>query len=266
MNFILCIKLMFMSPEQLQYSVRRSRRARNLLLKISVSAGLEVVVPERARIDSKTIERFVRSRSEWIQRTLKRFEKMQEKAALLEKSEQGGDRFSEPVKMADLSFPDRIDLPGIGEKRTVIYLSGRPNSLSYSDNGMELILDGCLDDDLRKQVMSEWLSGLARITLVPRIRKLACMMDLGSLNKVFIRRQKTRWGSCSAAGNINLNYKLLLLPEKLLYYVMVHELCHLVHLNHSAAFWRLVARYVPDYRGCEKELKIQAYRKYPWLD
>ena len=74
-------------------------------------------------------------------------------------------------------------------------------------------------------------------------------------NKVSIRNQKTRWGSCSAKGNINFNYKIALLPERSADYIIVHELCHLGEFNHSRKFWDLVAEAIPDYRQIRGELK-----------
>ena len=74
--------------------------------------------------------------------------------------------------------------------------------------------------------------------------------------RITIRNQRTRWGSCSAKGNLNFNLLLLLAPSEVLDYVVVHELCHLLHMDHSAAFWREVARVLPDFRQREKWLKI----------
>lgn len=79
-----------------------------------------------------------------------------------------------------------------------------------------------------------------------------------SYNKIFIRNQKTRWGSCSNKGNLNFNYKILFLPPALRDYVIVHELCHLKEFNHSQKFWRLVAVSVPNYSVVRRELKRHA--------
>ncbi|MFC1617711.1 M48 family metallopeptidase [Patescibacteria group bacterium] len=74
-------------------------------------------------------------------------------------------------------------------------------------------------------------------------------------NRISIRNQRTRWGSCSRRKNLNFNYKLLLLPRELADYIVVHELCHLAELNHSARFWKLVARVVPEHRELRKKLR-----------
>jgi len=76
-----------------------------------------------------------------------------------------------------------------------------------------------------------------------------------SFNKINIKNQKTRWGSCSRKRNLNFNYKIALLPSRLSDYIIVHELCHLREFNHSKKFWELVARAVPDYWKIRDDLK-----------
>jgi len=76
-----------------------------------------------------------------------------------------------------------------------------------------------------------------------------------SYNKIFIRNQKRQWGSCSEKGNLNFNFKLLYLPQHLLDYIVVHELCHLKELNHSKKFWSLVKIAAPNYKELREELK-----------
>ncbi|MCK5285745.1 MAG: M48 family metallopeptidase [Candidatus Pacebacteria bacterium] len=81
-------------------------------------------------------------------------------------------------------------------------------------------------------------------------------------NKISIKNQKTRWGSCSKKGNLNFNYKIALLPEKISDYIIVHELCHLKEFNHSKKFWNLVAKAIPDYLEIKKDLKKSGYQFY----
>lgn len=77
----------------------------------------------------------------------------------------------------------------------------------------------------------------------------------GQYQKITIRDQKTRWGSCSSSGTLSFNYRLMLAPPRVLDYVVVHELCHLTHMNHSAAFWEMVASILPDYKEYRKWLR-----------
>lgn len=76
------------------------------------------------------------------------------------------------------------------------------------------------------------------------------------VNKINIKNQKTRWGSCSRKGNLNFNYKIALLPKEMSDYIVVHELCHLKEFNHSQKFWNLVAKATPNYLEIKKEFKL----------
>lgn len=78
--------------------------------------------------------------------------------------------------------------------------------------------------------------------------------------RVAIRNQKTRWGSCSKKGNLNFNYKIVLLTPKQADYIIVHELCHLKEFNHSQRFWDLVAKAVPDYKEVRHSLRNNSLR------
>ena len=94
----------------------------------------------------------------------------------------------------------------------------------------------------------------AKETITKRVSYFARLMGV-SYRNITIREQKTRWGSCSSAGNVNFNYQLYYLPDELLDYVVVHELAHRRHMDHSKEFWSEVARYCPDYRARRKQLK-----------
>ena len=77
----------------------------------------------------------------------------------------------------------------------------------------------------------------------------------GSYTSVTIRDQKTRWGSCSSRGTLSFNYRLIFAPPAVLDYVVVHELCHLTHMNHSKEFWNMVGSVMPDYKTHKKWLR-----------
>lgn len=73
--------------------------------------------------------------------------------------------------------------------------------------------------------------------------------------KITIRQQSSRWGSCSSKGNLNFNCLLMLTPDEIIDYVVVHELCHRIYMNHSKAFWNEVGKVIPDYKRRERWLK-----------
>lgn len=78
-------------------------------------------------------------------------------------------------------------------------------------------------------------------------------------NKINIKNQRTKWGSCSKKGNLNFNYKIALMPERIADYIIIHELCHLKEFNHSGKFWNLVAEFMPDYLKIKEELKNKGF-------
>ena len=97
------------------------------------------------------------------------------------------------------------------------------------------------EDELRALIAQ------AKEDLIPLVAYYATQVGV-SYNRITIRRQKSRWGSCSAKGNLNFNCLLMLTPDHIVDYVVVHELCHRLEMNHSPAFWAQVERVLPDYR------------------
>lgn len=98
----------------------------------------------------------------------------------------------------------------------------------------------------------------ARLFVHKKILQLNVFYNF-TYNEVRIKNQTTLWGSCSRKGNLNFNYKIIHLPEKLADYIVVHELCHLKELNHGKEFWTLVAKRVPDYKKLREELRATSF-------
>jgi predicted metal-dependent hydrolase len=96
----------------------------------------------------------------------------------------------------------------------------------------------------------------ARTLVTERLEYFSTVHDF-EYNRVSIRNQKTRWGSCSTKGNLNFNYKIFFLPPHMRDYIIVHELCHLKEFNHSRNFWDLVEEICPDCFEIRKELRKQ---------
>lgn len=112
-----------------------------------------------------------------------------------------------------------------------------------------------------RALLRAWLAACGREYLVPWLRQCAQKAGI-DYRKTQVRGQKTRWGSCSARGTISLNYCLLFLDRELVEYLLFHELCHRVHFNHSARYWKLVGRLVPEYRQLDRRLG-EAWREVP---
>ena len=100
----------------------------------------------------------------------------------------------------------------------------------------------------------DWLKDAAKEDLPPRVARLAAQMGI-SYGRITVRSQQSRWGSCSAQGNLNFNCLLMLCPEEVRDYVVIHELCHRKEMNHSSAFWAEVEKFCPDFRSHRQWLK-----------
>lgn len=97
----------------------------------------------------------------------------------------------------------------------------------------------------------------ARLLIEQRVAYYADRMGI-AYGRISMRNQRTRWGSCSSDGNLNFNCRLLYMPLELVDYVVIHELAHRRHMNHSADFWNEVEKYLPDYK--ERRERLKQYR------
>lgn len=135
-----------------------------------------------------------------------------------------------------------------------------------------LLPGGCQDRTEVKRKIEEWYLSQGKIIfperaahydpLVAKAAESAGRPKIGPINRITIRNQKTRWGSCSGKGNLNFNWRLLMAPIEVLDYVVVHELCHLVYMNHSREFWQMVEQILPEAGQYRKWLK----NNYIYLD
>ncbi len=128
-----------------------------------------------------------------------------------------------------------------------IRVVGRPPDVGNEDQETDI-------EQWVKTSVEQWYKKQAKDYLVKRTTLWAQRMGT-SFARISIRDQATRWGSCSTKGNLNFNWKLVLLPEELADYVVVHELGHRFHMDHSSDFWGVVEDYLPDYKQRRKLLK-----------
>lgn len=105
-----------------------------------------------------------------------------------------------------------------------------------------------------QKVLERFLVRLARRRLPARCEELSALTGI-DFSRVFIRNQRTRWGSSSGKGNVSFNWRAIMVPPEVQDYLIIHELAHQVHLNHSKAFWKVVERWCPDYRSANRWLR-----------
>ena len=226
------------------FSVRESGRAKRLSIKVYPRGRVEVVVPRRTR--PADVEAFVESHREWIREARARFA-----------AEHPPEAFS---------LPDSVHLPGIGRSFCMRYDRDDSSAkVRYRVSGNTVILSGrTADETLCVKALKRWLTALAKKEYLPRLRSLSALTN-NSFRRMHVRGQKTCWGSHSSSGTISLNYCLMFLSPAHLRYVMVHELCHARHMNHSQRFWRLVSSFEPQYRKLDRELN-NSWKQIPvWV-
>ncbi|MEL6649555.1 MAG: SprT family zinc-dependent metalloprotease [Bacteroidota bacterium] len=150
-------------------------------------------------------------------------------------------------------------LPFLGEGYQLIRTQGPRRKIERSAESRQIHLTLQAQDEDWKAFLRESLKLLAKDILPDRTFALAKATE-STVNKIFIKGQKTRWGSCSNLSNVNLNWHMIFMPPPLIDYVIIHELMHLRELNHSPKFWAWVERYYPNYKQAEKEI-----RQYEWM-
>lgn len=229
------------------YSVRVSPRAKNIIIKLIPDKGIEVVLPKGA--NRRDVPYFLEKRRKWIEVNIC-------------KLKQKGFSLTPP----ELVLPDEICFAASGKVFSIRRVKNCSSGLRMRRNVNKLLLSGenwSPEEEL--ELLTGFVRSEARGFLVPELKKLSEELNL-PFSKVFIRAQRKRWGSCSSKGNINLNMKLMFLPYRLMRYVLIHELCHTVHLNHSAKYWRLVKMVEPNVEALEREL-AEAGRLVPaWMN
>ena len=167
---------------------------------------------------------------------------------------------------SDESRPTSIQLPAIGRHYAAEYEHAGEDAARVRVVGESmLVVSGPLHNDRAiASLLRAWLAELAHRQLAAQLAKVAeeCGLRYG---RAQVRRQRTRWGSCSASGTISLNVCLLFLRPQVVRYLLVHELCHTRHMNHSAKFWALVESFEPDYGALDQEL-LRGWQSVPgWM-
>jgi len=209
---------------EISYKYRFSSKAQRLRLQISLGNELEVILPRGYEL--KEAENFILTKSKWIKKHLS----------------------FQPVKKKNYYyFGNRITI------RQEFALFIKKHIIRLEKDELKIISPENSNIELNK-LYNTWLRNQAKEYLPERAAELANQFGF-SINKISVRKQKTRWGSYSSQGNISFNFLLLGYTKEVIDYVIIHELCHSKEMNHSEDFWTLVKRFCPRFMTLRQELK-----------
>ena len=224
-----------------EYTIRESQRAKRVILKVSEQNGLEVVVPRG--FSRRRLPEILKEKESWIETQLQQIKEV-------------------PAPTA----PEYIDLRAMDQRWQVCYRGRSDGRFVLREAAPNVLLVERDAGDVQgiASVLDRWLHLKAQACLVPWLRKVSREFDI-PFNKATVRGQTTRWASCSKLGNISLNRSLLLLPERLVRHVFLHELCHIKQLDHSPKFWSLFGEIESNYKSLEAEVKNADNYVPPWV-
>jgi len=227
------------------YVVRYSKRAKRLSLNVISGKGLEVILP--VRCSERHIVPFLEQQRQWVEKHLVK-------------------ALYNPTKESAEALPHSLLLRSVDETWAVEYIDSVQRAKIITCPDEELVLLGNIEDKLTcRRLLIKWLKNKATFYLKDYLQQLSLETEL-SYNRFSLRGQKNRWGSCGADKSITLNYKLIFLPTDIVRYVIIHELCHTVYLDHSENFWQLVTSFVPNYRKLKQRLNNEAHLIPRWIN
>lgn len=222
------------------YQIVQSKRSKRVYLKMCRRHGLRVVVPRR--FNQKQIP------------------------ALIEKSQLWIEQMWLKIQPVDISLPEELQLLAINQTWNVDYeMADRKNFNTKEVGDRRLKIMGDISQQLSVLVvLKKWLKRQAELYLTARLDALCTMTGL-TYTALSIGNANTRWGSCSTKKKISLSLKLLFLPTAVVDYVLLHELCHTVHFNHSKSFWTLLSSFNTNHHELRKALKQYSATMPVWL-
>lgn len=209
----------------MELNIVHAINARARSLKLSVLPSGEIKVTRPRFVPLRRAEQFVKDQHDWISQQLQRH------------------TISKQALNID---SDQILYFGKVVHITAQFSPDLPSGVQISE--AELIINPVLNAEHSIQnMLNRFLKQQGSRYILQRLQVFGQKMNI-QFEKVVFREQKSRWGSCSHRGNLNFNWRLVHAPEEVIDYVIVHELAHRVHFNHSPGFWKLVERFAPEYR------------------
>lgn len=210
------------------------RRRKTMAIRVEPSRTVTVFAPMGS--SRKDIIKNVQKSAPWIVKKLQAFNSVE---PYRPKQFVNGERFL----YLGTEYPLKIT-PSASLKRAAVRLEADVIEVRI-DEGEEAAI---------KEALEKWYRKEAKRIIPERVEHYRSIIGK-TPGRVVVKEQKKRWGSCSSRGNLNFNWKIVMAPLPVLDYIVVHEMCHLIHLNHSREFWSLVERILPDYLRCKDWLQ-----------
>jgi len=219
--------------QTISYTIRRSPRAKYVRLEVGPETGLTVVIPRSYNSDQ--IPDLLKGKERWISGKLARYSHIQQSGS------------SSSLKNGDI-------IPYLGRDLKVVTRRPVGNTESVNLQRNRLVVNLTVGNNGLNLLLGQWYRMQAAQLIEEKVNRMSALMGL-KYGRLSIRNQKTRWGSCSQKGNLNFNWKLIMVPEPIIDYVIIHELAHLKEMNHTKRFWQLVEQYCPNWCNHRKWLR-----------
>lgn len=244
------------------YQLKVSNRAKQVYLRVEPGRGLQVTIPRR--YPKREIPSIVQSQREWVLEALADLDaRTPVRYRQWPPTELGLRAMSTFVSVEYEHTPSAESATLM---RFPVTESAVTNTYGEKEYGERLrIRVDVHDKPLVAECIASALKLIAKRTLEPWLQRCAANAGL-NYKRMIVRGQRTVWGSCSSTGTISLNYKLLFLEPDMVEYVLLHELAHTRHMNHSASFWGYLERLVPNARGYDEALNDAGRVVPPWLE
>ena len=223
-----------LADQEVSYTLKRSGKRRSIGLRID-DDGLAVAMPLRA--SEKWLHSVLQERASWIVEKLAGWQAKKPEPVLWVDG-QSIQFMGEALSLRVVA--SLFDAPPL--------LQGRQLFVHVTDNANQAMIE---------QVVTQWYRREAEVLFRERVAHYAPMLNV-SPSELKLSSARTQWGSCTVRGTVHLNWHLIKLPLRLIDYVVVHELAHLVEMNHSAAFWEVVKSACPDFKKRRGELRRQS--------
>lgn len=219
--------------KDLSIEVVRTKRRKTASIKI-IDGLVQAIVPDQ--LSDARVEELIQKRTPWIRRKLR------------EQSQAVTPKPKEYVSGESFTY--------LGRNFRLKVLRGNDREVKLKGGYLEVGLPKKSKDGDIRNALVEWYESHALERLIEKTNRYAGIMGV-SPNSISVRDYKSRWGSCSSKGEISYNWRIIISPHHIVDYVVVHELCHLKHPNHSPAYWKSVKREISDYEVCRQWLKEQ---------